>query len=369
MRLICPNCDAQYEVPPEAIPEQGRDVQCSACGHTWFEGGAEARVAVPASVAPGAEAAGAVPSGAEAATDSVERWEGAPVVAGDAEEEDDLADIDLAPEPIPDPEAFPSAPPRRSVSPEVAEILREEARREAEAREAEARARAGGAPLPPAGADSLWADDRRPDARVADDGPVEGREDGAPAFGTAVPEAPAEPSAPPAPAHLALDREQQRAEEARRRMARLRGEDAPHPSAVVPPATGTRRDRLPDIEEINSSLRASPPEGPAARAAPSDRRGFRLGFGGVLLIAALLALLYVYAPRIATALPWTAPVLRPYAAAVDAGRLWLDRRMQGLLQSMGTEPAAPLPAPGAPDPAPQVQAEPPAAPAPTPAGE
>ncbi|MEP5090684.1 MAG: zinc-ribbon domain-containing protein, partial [Paracoccaceae bacterium] len=37
MRLICPNCDAQYEVPSEVIPEDGRDVQCSNCGDTWFQ--------------------------------------------------------------------------------------------------------------------------------------------------------------------------------------------------------------------------------------------------------------------------------------------------------------------------------------------
>ena len=37
MRLICPNCDAQYEVPDEVIPTSGRDVQCSNCGQTWFQ--------------------------------------------------------------------------------------------------------------------------------------------------------------------------------------------------------------------------------------------------------------------------------------------------------------------------------------------
>ena len=37
MRLICPNCDAQYEVAPDAIPAEGRDVQCSNCGHAWFQ--------------------------------------------------------------------------------------------------------------------------------------------------------------------------------------------------------------------------------------------------------------------------------------------------------------------------------------------
>ena len=37
MRLICPNCDAQYKVADDAIPEGGRDVQCSSCAHTWYQ--------------------------------------------------------------------------------------------------------------------------------------------------------------------------------------------------------------------------------------------------------------------------------------------------------------------------------------------
>jgi predicted Zn finger-like uncharacterized protein len=37
MRLICPNCGAQYEVPDDVIPQEGRDVQCSACSNTWFQ--------------------------------------------------------------------------------------------------------------------------------------------------------------------------------------------------------------------------------------------------------------------------------------------------------------------------------------------
>lgn len=37
MRLICPNCDAQYDIADDAIPEGGRDVQCSSCSHTWFQ--------------------------------------------------------------------------------------------------------------------------------------------------------------------------------------------------------------------------------------------------------------------------------------------------------------------------------------------
>ncbi len=37
MRLVCPKCHALYEVDDSAIPQVGRDVQCSNCGHTWFQ--------------------------------------------------------------------------------------------------------------------------------------------------------------------------------------------------------------------------------------------------------------------------------------------------------------------------------------------
>ena len=50
MRLTCPNCDAVYEVPRDAIPAEGRDVQCTNCGHSWFQAHPEADV--PKSPAP-----------------------------------------------------------------------------------------------------------------------------------------------------------------------------------------------------------------------------------------------------------------------------------------------------------------------------
>lgn len=36
-RIVCPACSAAYEVPDAAIPPGGRDVQCAACGHNWFQ--------------------------------------------------------------------------------------------------------------------------------------------------------------------------------------------------------------------------------------------------------------------------------------------------------------------------------------------
>jgi len=36
MRLLCPKCDAEYEVADGIIPNAGRDVQCSSCDTIWF---------------------------------------------------------------------------------------------------------------------------------------------------------------------------------------------------------------------------------------------------------------------------------------------------------------------------------------------
>lgn len=36
MRLTCPNCGAEYEVPEGVIPPGGKHVQCSACHTRWF---------------------------------------------------------------------------------------------------------------------------------------------------------------------------------------------------------------------------------------------------------------------------------------------------------------------------------------------
>ncbi|WEF23819.1 zinc-ribbon domain-containing protein [Paracoccus sp. S3-43] len=35
IRLICPGCAAEYRVPDTAIPAEGREVECSACGKVW----------------------------------------------------------------------------------------------------------------------------------------------------------------------------------------------------------------------------------------------------------------------------------------------------------------------------------------------
>lgn len=37
MRLVCTECNAQYEIDAALLPETGREVQCSSCGHVWFQ--------------------------------------------------------------------------------------------------------------------------------------------------------------------------------------------------------------------------------------------------------------------------------------------------------------------------------------------
>ena len=111
MRLICPNCGAQYEVADDVIPQDGRDVQCCNCAHTWFEnhGASEAEDTPAQNVDP----------------------------ALDDMEDDDAAwgaeDYAAKPE-----IAEKTAPKRQELDPAIADILREEAAREAAARRAEA---------------------------------------------------------------------------------------------------------------------------------------------------------------------------------------------------------------------------------------
>lgn len=264
MRLICPNCDAQYEVAEDAIPEEGRDVQCSSCGHAWYQlspsvlaaEAAEAELfEAPAPIAPPPPEIALAPEAVLA-----------PVTA-------------VAPE-MPQPAAMspPSLSATRNLDEDSLALLREEAEREVQARS-------------------------REEHRLE----VQGD----------------------------LGLEATAAGGAARRVAQLRGLDAEGPGAPEPlakPAKG--RDLLPDIEEINSTLRPESANltGTATSADPLEtrgsRHGFRLGFGLMLLVALVLVALYMFAPRIGTAVPALAGVMEGFVASVDTLRVGLDRLMQ-----------------------------------------
>lgn len=45
IRLICPGCAAEYRLPDTAIPPEGREVECSACGNVWHATAQSTRLA------------------------------------------------------------------------------------------------------------------------------------------------------------------------------------------------------------------------------------------------------------------------------------------------------------------------------------
>jgi len=269
MRLICPNCDAQYEVPDDVMPQAGRDVQCSNCGQTWFQHH---------------------PDFEPAAEEPVQELP--------------APDEEVAPPPPPPPPA--KEPERKQLDPSVADILRQEAEAEQAAR------------------------------RNAQSGGIESQPDLGMDLEDPMPE----------------DEVERRAREARDRMARLRGNDTPQvqaaggteDTAATAAALGSRRDLLPDIDEINSTLRSGSGRTGSGAAdlepeieAPTrqrKRRGFRTGFMTVLLIFIVLAVLYIFAPRLAEAVPALADPLQTYVTTIDTGRVWLDSKVQGILKSL-----------------------------------
>ncbi len=262
MRLICPNCDAQYEVVDDVIPTEGRDVQCSNCGQTWFQHHPDHM--------PEEEDSAGLP--------------------------DDLAEPDDAPAEEEERASAP-APQRRELDPSVADILRQEAEVEQKARAQAAEALES---QPELGLEATESDADR------------------------------------------------RAREARERMARMRGEE-PAPSQVseevaTAAAIGSRRDLLPDIEEINSTLRSASDRQsggaqgdvaePTLAAMPAKRSGFRRGFMLTVLIAVILCAVYVFAPQIAQAVPQVDPYLSGFVAQVDSARGWLDGQVRSILQAL-----------------------------------
>lgn len=312
MRLICPGCAAQYEVTANAIPPEGRDVQCSNCGQTWFQRGP-----LPDGTLPQdrdevilAKAAQGVPS---ASVDPE-----APPLEQPGDPIDDVPETDPMPDPAPArqtaPDALPEAdaPPLRvrKIDDAVLSVLREEAQREARARRAEA----GNLETQPDLGLALQpqATPRRPTERPA--------RIATPVAGTDI------------------------AELRARRAALAQRDDRLSPDsdmAEVDDAANTRRNRLPDIEEINSTLRgASEREGRAApladatREERNTRRGFRLGFLSVVVLGVVAVIVYVLAAPIADAIPALEPALAGYAAAMDALRLWVSAQSEAAMRAL-----------------------------------
>jgi predicted Zn finger-like uncharacterized protein len=296
MRLICPNCGAQYEVDDSLIPDGGRDVQCSNCGHAWFQRPAhlDTELADELEVEPAPEdevedeRPAAEPARPEhrAAADET-----------DAEAGEDPADAEPEDSGFEEP-APPLPGPRPTMDDSVRQVLAEEAEREARA--------------------------RRQEAAIETQG------------------------------ELGLEASPKSSGGLRDRVARMRGMDAAdeaaETSAAATATAASRRDRLPDIDEINSTLRSAEERDQEALAEPAEpprRGGFGTGFTLVVILALLAVLVYAFADRIATALPATAPALDAYVHWADGLRAWLDgvaqdwvRRIGGMMHSAHTDAPA-----------------------------
>ena len=137
----------------------------------------------------------------------------------------------------------------------------------------------------------------------------------------------------------AEDDQERRALEARRRMARMRGEPEPlSEDEARAAAMSSRRELLPDIEEINSTLRTDDERnsteiegGEQHLHAAKSGFGFGRGFLLVVIGTIILISMYAFAPQIARAVPQVDPYLTSYVSGVDHLRLWLDSRVQALL--------------------------------------
>ncbi|MEE2809970.1 MAG: zinc-ribbon domain-containing protein [Pseudomonadota bacterium] len=337
MRLICPNCGAQYEVPEDVIPENGRDVQCSNCGDTWFQPSAqmladqdeaESPPAAPARqpepepeyvepepdpvpeprAGPADPAPEPAPVAEQEPEPAEETWPRSPAPeAAEAQEQwhedpdapehpEDTPAYDDTPEPEPV-EAHAAAPAKRRLDPEISRVLREEAMREEALR---------------SGRDGLETQTEM------------GLDD------------------------LSEDEATRRARQSQERVARMRGEEpaataepVAEPSADRPAATerpaphpGSRRGLLPDIEEVATDApgepkSATPP--PVDVAAPAPRKsGFSRGFILVILLMVVAILAYSKAPVIAERLPQADPYISSYVAWVDQWRFWLDEQAKAL---------------------------------------
>ncbi|MEM8977983.1 MAG: zinc-ribbon domain-containing protein [Pseudomonadota bacterium] len=287
MRLVCPNCGAQYDVPAEVIPAEGRDVQCSNCGDTWFQESeatlqalaedsphstAEPTFSVPAEPPAPKTNEKDVPSHAETQSAFDED------VDGDVDGEVDFSRYDPN---VPADDNFSQAVnsakiQKTTLTRDVEQVLREEAAFETKARQ-----------TPSLETQSELGD-------------------------------------------LSSDETDEDLRDKIKSLESLEDRDI-----AVAGGRSARRNLLPDVEEINSSLRTTQakkiedltPEGfeyISEEYEIEHRRGFRWGFVGTLSGIAAAIALYIFADPLKERAPDFAGPIDTYVATIDRGRAYMD---------------------------------------------
>ena len=272
MRLICPKCDAQYNVADDAIPKGGRDVQCSTCGHTWFQTEMSRVLSRPVSRVLSRPIPTAVKSEPREAAVASSRDVGAYDVPHTHKEPSKV-----------------DGPRHRPVDENIARILREEA----------------------------------------------GREHDVPASAKTETPPPKTSESKPAP-KVDMDETRQRIASLTETEGGTRTGEKPAAAAVttgnpraVPSLSeinGVLRDR--ETHKANAELTE------AERVEAVRRRGFRRGFFTVLLLFAAVIIPYVMAEEIIENLPQSRDTMIRYVAVVDQLRAVMNVTISGILDSL-----------------------------------
>ncbi len=334
MRLVCPNCGAQYEVDERVIPAAGRDVQCSNCGHAWFlrpsmlKGG----ILEDGMLEDGMLEDGMLEGGGEDIGENTN---------ADPDTQEAAADAD---------------PNHTQDAPEEASVA-EEPDKDETAEEMSHEAATGATEAIGALIKTQGPADDKPEAT---DDVAENKSDDE--------DLPLEDSTTKSPAHEnpAGERKAQQLDEgvreilreeatleaearrhgrerietqndlglgdqpaAQERTARLRGLDVEDDTSTSG-GSGARRDLLPNIEEINSSLEPIGSDDVVDDFADIPRRkgGFGLGFLMMIVLAVIIVMFYIYAPLISERAPTIAPTMEAYVGGIDKMRTWLDSMVQ-----------------------------------------
>ncbi|SFR98050.1 zinc-ribbon domain-containing protein [Yoonia litorea] len=276
MRLICPKCDAQYNVADDAIPKGGRDVQCSTCGHTWFQTEMSRVLSRPVSRVLSRPIPTAVKSEATEPKNEASRDVGAYDVPHQHKDKSQTHE-----------------PKHRPVDANIANILREEASREHDvpARESEK-------------------------------------------YSSKLPERKAAPAV-----DLKATRERIAQMTDAEGGTRSKTTSSSAATAVAAPATANPR-TIPDINEVNAVLRARDQNNSNAGITEADRvdaarrRGFRRGFLIVVALFVVIITPYVLAEQIIENLPQSRETMIRYVAVMNELRASLNVFVGSIVESV-----------------------------------
>ena len=348
MRIVCPNCSSQYEVAKDAIPDEGRDVQCAKCSEIWFQAQPMQLTLDEAPLTLDTESV-------QANTDT------------DSSDASDTPPADTSSGAPEEPTMFRSQrADRMKATPEVQSILQEEAAFSSNAKVDDTAPAKPSEPTPEvqesaatenqvarknseidssegvtiASAKSLK-DILASEAIEVVDAPVNptANEPSLDQLGMTRPKAVIQPETQDAILKPASAMAEAQAPQPQKQPEAKKQDVAPEASSKTGKAVFT------DIDELNTNIKISETDANAnddltliqEEMPATQSRSFLYGFTTACVVVALGAFTYVLAPKISQAVPASASVLSAYTAKVDSKRMVLqDLYYQGGEPGFGT---------------------------------